>query len=82
MEEILPAELIENDRNAGGHPWQMRRRLMWIVVAFSMACISWAVYQDTDSVVHQTVVTMGFGTLISVTGTYVFGATWSDKVTK
>lgn len=78
MEEVTTGQLID-DRNVGGHSWQKRRRLMFVVVAFSMACIAWALYCDTDSVVHQTAVSMGFTTLISITGTYVFGAVWNDK---
>jgi len=78
MDEVTPGQLID-DRNVGGHSWQKRRRLMFSVVAFSMACITWALYKDTDSTVHQTAVTMGFTTLISITGTYVFGAVWNDR---
>ena len=78
MEEFTKGQLID-DRNVGGHSWQKRRRLMFSVVAFAMACIAWALFQDSDSAVHQTAVTMGFTTLISITGTYVFGAVWNDK---
>jgi hypothetical protein len=78
MAEILPGQLID-DRNVGGHSWQKRRRLMFSVVGFSMACIAWAMYKDSGSAVHLTAVQMGFGTLISITGTYVFGAVWNDR---
>lgn len=77
MPEILEAKLVD-DRNVGGHSWKHRRRLMFSVVAFSMSCIAWAMFKDSDSQVHQTAVTMGFTTLISITGTYVFGAVWND----
>ena len=79
MEDIPEAVLVETDRNAGGHPWRIRRRLMFSVVGFSMAAIAWCLYQDSDSQVHQAAVSMGFTTLISITGTYVFGAVWSDQ---
>jgi len=70
-----PAEL----RNPGGFPWRSRRRLMYSVVAFSMACVAWALYKDTDTQVMQATVTMAFGTISAVTGSYVFGAIWEDK---
>ena len=52
---------------------------MYSVVAFSMACVAWALYKDTDTQVMQATVTMAFGTISAVTGSYVFGAIWEDK---
>lgn len=52
---------------------------MYSVVAFSMACVAWALYKDTDTAVMQAAVTMAFGTISAVTGSYVFGAIWEDK---
>ena len=78
MPDVVQGQLID-DRNVGGHSWQKRRRLMFSVVGFSMGCIAWAMYKDSGSAVHLTAVQMGFGTLISITGTYVFGAVWNDK---
>jgi len=83
MSAPLPSvELIEEppkDRNAGGHSWQKRRRLMFSIVAFCMACIAWALYKDTDTQVMQTAVASAFGTMTAITGSYVFGAVWNDK---
>lgn len=59
--------------------WTLRRRMMFTVVLFSGVCICWALFKDTDTNVMQTAVTMGFNTLIAITGTYVFGAVWDDK---
>jgi hypothetical protein len=59
--------------------WQRRRRMMFSVVGFCMGCIAFVLYQGTDTEVARTTITMSFTTLISVTGTYVFGATWDDK---
>ena len=78
MEELPRAELAP-DRNEGQRPWSARRRLMYSVVAFSMVCIVWALYKDTDTQVMQTAVASGFATISAVTGAYVFGAVWSDK---
>lgn len=52
---------------------------MWLVVAFCMASICWALYKDSDTQVMQATVTMGFGTLSAIVGAYVFGAVWEDK---
>jgi len=52
---------------------------MYSVVAFSMACIVWALYKDTDTQVMQAAVVSGFTTISAITGAYVFGAVWSDK---
>lgn len=78
MEELPHAELLP-DRNEGQRPWTSRRRLMYSVVAFSMACIVWALYKDTDTQVMQAAVVSGFTTISAITGAYVFGAVWSDK---
>ena len=67
------------DRNEGGRPWRVRRRLMFMIVAFSMGCIAYVLSQGQDTRVGETVVSMAFAALISITGTYVFGAVWSDK---
>lgn len=52
---------------------------MFSVVAFSMACICWALYKDTDTAVMQAAVSASFGTISMVVGSYVFGAVWEDK---
>lgn len=75
MDEPTPAQL----RNLAQSSWTHRRRLMYSVTLFSMACVAYCLYKDTSTAVHQTAVTMAFSTLISVTGSYVFGAVWDDK---
>ena len=67
------------DRNAGGAPWQTRRRLMFTVSGFCMACITWALWVDSDTQVMQAAVAGGFGTMTAIVGSYVFGAVWEDK---
>lgn len=59
--------------------WIMRRRLMWAVVAFCMLSIAWVLYKDMTSGPADTTVTMGFVTLISIVGSYVFGAAFDDS---
>jgi len=59
--------------------WVMRRRLMWAVVVFCMLTIAWVLYKDMTSGPADTTVTMGFVTLISIVGSYVFGAAWDDS---
>lgn len=59
--------------------WTRRRRFMYLVTGFCMATVTWVLYRGTDTVVAQTVVVAAFTTLISITGAYVFGATWDDR---
>jgi len=77
--ELIPDEDPSTNRNAGGRAWEKRRRLMFSIVAFCMACISWALWKDSDTQVMQTAVASAFGTMTAITGSYVFGAVWNDK---
>ncbi len=81
-QDELEATIIEEDERNGPGSWKRRRRMMFTVVAFCMGCVALVLYQETDTVVAQTTVTMAFTTLISVTGTYVFGAVWDDTKRK
>jgi hypothetical protein len=44
-----------------------------------MATIAYCLVTRLDSKVAESAVTMAFTTLMAVTGSYVFGATWDDK---
>lgn len=59
--------------------WTKRRNFMFLISFFCVLVIAWVLYKDMDSKVAETVVTMSFVTLISIVGSYVFGATWDDK---
>ena len=52
---------------------------MLAALAFSASVISYCIYTGVDTEVNQTAVSMGFITIISIVGSYVFGATWDDK---
>jgi hypothetical protein len=56
-----------------------RRRLITAVTVFCMATIAYCLVTRLDSKVAESAVTMAFTTLMAVTGSYVFGATWDDK---
>lgn len=62
--------------------WKIRRRLMFSVMGFCAFAIVWVLYAGVDSVVAQTTVTMSFATIISITGSYIFGAVWDDNNTR
>lgn len=68
----------KKERNPGVSSWHVRRRLMFAVVGFCMASISWALWKNSDTQVMQAAVTMAFGTMSAITGSYVFGAVWED----
>jgi hypothetical protein len=58
--------------------WSIRRRFMFVVSAFCMWTIAYVLYKGLDSGPADTAVTMAFVALISIVGSYVFGATWED----
>ncbi|UGL62756.1 hypothetical protein [Xanthomonas phage FMYAK-P1] len=58
--------------------WRVRRRFMFVVCAFCMWVIGYVLYRNLASGPADTAITMAFLTLISIVGSYVFGATWED----
>lgn len=58
--------------------WKVRRRLIWIIVAFCMGIITYAVARDMKGRVAETAVMGSFALLGSVAGCYIFGAAWTD----
>ena len=61
------------------HSWKIRRTFMFLIAAFCCLMITLALLVVREGPVAETVVTMGFTTLIGIIGSYVFGATWDDK---
>ncbi len=59
--------------------WKIRRRFMFVIAAFCMAAISYVLWRNMQGSVAETTITMSFLALISITGSYVFGATWDDN---
>lgn len=57
--------------------WKIRRRVMFMVMGFSVAVVCWSIWKDNK--VAETAITMAFTTIMATTGSYVFGATWDDK---
>lgn len=58
--------------------WKFRRRFMFAITAFCMAVIITALLVARVASVAEIAVIMGFGTLTSIFGFYVAGATWDD----
>lgn len=52
---------------------------MFAVSAFCVGVISYTLWKGMDTKVAETAVSMSFVALISIVGSYVFGATWDDK---
>ena len=76
MPDVVTGQLVKEETPPSG--WKHRRRLMFLVVAFCMGCICWALWKDTDTAVMQAAVTSSFMTISAVLGSYVFGAVWED----
>lgn len=58
--------------------WRKRRLIMIAVLIFCFLCIGYILIRGVDTVTAQTTVSMSFMTIISIVGSYVFGATWED----
>ena len=61
------------------HSWKVRRGFMFVTVAFCMAVILLGLLVKPEAPVSGTAITMSFGTITAVLGSYVFGAVWDDK---
>lgn len=59
--------------------WENRRRVIFLTLLFCAGCIIYVMVQGNDTRVNETIVMMSFITMISVIGSYVFGAAWDDK---
>ncbi len=68
----------QKQRNPGSSSWKVRRRMMFLVVFFCMWVIGYVLVKDRTSGPADTALTMAFLTIISIVGSYVFGATWED----
>lgn len=63
--------------------WKNRRRYLYAVTVFTMVAIVGAMFGPAPPTVAEAVVAWGFGALVMLTGTYVFGAVWDhDSVRK
>jgi hypothetical protein len=51
---------------------------MLFVSLYCMVVIAYCIYRGDDTRVAETAVEMSFIALISIVGSYVFGATWQD----
>jgi cation transporter-like permease len=58
--------------------WKIRRRVMFVVLAFCMAVIGWLTYAAPESRVAETIVLCAFGLMGLIVSVYVLGATWED----
>lgn len=59
--------------------WKIRRRFMFSIAGFCVWVISYVLYSGLNTAAADTAITMSFLTLISIVGSYVFGAAWDDK---
>ena len=69
---------IDNDQFS----WKLRRRFMFVVSGFCMGVIAYILFRGLNTGPADTAMTMAFIGLISIVGSYVFGATWEDVATK
>lgn len=59
--------------------WRIRRLFMFIISAFCVGAVSYVLLNGSTGEVAETAVTMSFFTLMSIVGSYVFGAVWDDN---
>ena len=70
--------MADKQRNPGQSSWKIRRRFMFAISLFCCAVVGYVLYRGLDTKPADTAMTMAFLTLISILGSYVFGATWED----
>jgi len=58
--------------------WKIRRRFMFVIIAFCMAVICYCLWHDTNTEVAQSAVSMAFVIIGTTVASYVFGAAWQD----
>lgn len=63
---------------SAGFSWHNRRRMLWLTTTFCMSTVGYILYTGMTGSVAETAVTMSFFTIISMVGSYVFGAAWQD----
>lgn len=61
-----------------GDNWPKRRRVLYAVLAWAMGSATYIVVAGTDNELMRTAFVMLVGLILSVTGSYVFGAVWDD----
>lgn len=59
--------------------WKFRRRTMFVCLAFFMAVVSYVLITELDTNPAETAVLVSLGGIVSIVGSYVFGAVWDDK---
>jgi hypothetical protein len=70
---------MEKQRNVDPQSsWKIRRRFMFGISAFCCWVIAYILVKQVATGPADTAMTMAFLTLISIVGSYVFGATWED----
>lgn len=62
--------------------WRVRRLFLFSVSLFCMAVVGYCLWQDKDTRTAESAVAMAFYSLMMITGSYVFGATWEDISTR
>ncbi len=62
--------------------WRFRRLFLFASAAFCMATVGYCLWADKNTQVAEAAVTMSFVYLMTITGSYVFGASWEDTQTR
>ena len=79
---MIAEAITVNDRPAEGTgSWVVRRRMVFGLIAFCMACILWVMLTNMKGRVAETIVLGSFGLLGSTAGFYIAGAVWQDTST-
>jgi len=74
---MLPTDCADRP-SVGVGSWTVRRRFMFIVIAFCMGVVSYCLWQNLESRVAETAVMSAFFVIGTTIGSYVFGAAWQD----
>lgn len=75
----MAEEQQEKPPDISAVPWSHRRLVMFSSLGFCMASISYILIMDMQGAVAESAVTMGYFTIMSTVGSYVFGKVWETR---
>jgi hypothetical protein len=67
------------DRNVGGSPWAVRRRIIVLTLIFCAGVVTYIMLKGVDSRTNETIVQSAFYLASAVIGSYCFAASWADR---
>jgi hypothetical protein len=71
-------KMLKQEAEGRRPPWNNRRKVIFATLLFCAFCVSYIMFDGTDSRIYETIVVGCFTLAGAVIGTYVAGAAWTD----